>query len=125
MADNLATIPLHLIYPNPDQPRKDFDAEKLEELAMSIREYGVLEPIVVTKRDVRYMIIAGERRYRASLLAAISEIPARIIEADDTLVEELALLENVQREDLNIIEEAKAFKSLLDRGWTREELAAK
>ena len=119
------TLPIDLIYPNPDQPRKQFDPEKLEELAMSIKQYGVLEPIVVTPRENRYMIIGGERRFRASLLAGLKEIPARIIEADDALVEELSLLENIQREDLNIIEEAKAFQALLDRGWTKEDIALK
>jgi ParB family chromosome partitioning protein len=118
-------LPLESVFANPDQPRKEFDPEKLEELAMSIREYGVLEPIVVTPRGGRYMIIAGERRFRASRLAGRTSIPARVIEADDALVEELALLENVQREDLNIIEEARAYQALLDRGMTREVLAAK
>ncbi len=151
---NIAELPITSVFPNPDQPRKDFNPEKLEELAMSIKEYGVLEPIVVTPREsfegitiepsplVRegrgegepspiyetnqwFMIIAGERRYRASLLAERDAILARIIEADDALVEELALLENIQREDLNIIEEAKAYKGLLERGWTKEELAKK
>ena len=123
MSDNLINLPIQHIYPNPNQPREDFDKEKLEELSMSIREYGVRSPILVTPRGNRYMIIAGERRYRASLLAGKKEIPAIVTEADDALVEELALLENIQRQDLNIIEEAKAYKSLLDRGWTKEALA--
>ncbi len=118
-------LPIVIIYPNPDQPRKDFDLAKLEELAMSIRQYGVMEPIVVTPRADRYMIVGGERRYRASLLAGLTEMPVHIIEADDALVEEMALLENIQRQDLNIMEEAKAFQSLLDRGWSKEELAQK
>lgn len=124
-SDPITDLPLSLVYPNPDQPRKDFDPDRLEELAMSIREYGVLEPIVVTPRGDRYMIIAGERRYRASLLAGLHTIPARVIEADDALVEELALLENIQRQDLNIIEEARAYRALLSRGWSREDLARK
>lgn len=118
-------LSINKLYPNPNQPRKDFDQAGLEELAMSIRQYGVLEPLVVTKRGDRYMIVAGERRFRASLLAGLKEVPAEIIEADDALVEELALLENIQRQDLNIIEEAKGYQSLLDRGWTKEELARK
>jgi ParB/RepB/Spo0J family partition protein len=122
---NITELPLAGVFPNPDQPRKDFDQEKLEELAMSIREYGVLEPIVVTPRRGAYMIIAGERRYRASSLAGLKAIPARVIEANDALVEELALLENIQRQDLNIIEEGKAYKRLLDRGWSVEDLAKK
>jgi ParB/RepB/Spo0J family partition protein len=119
------TIPITLIYPNPDQPRKQFDPEKLGELALSIREYGILEPLVVTPRGDRYMIIAGERRYRAALLAKLDRLPVRVIEADDRLVEELALLENIQRQDLTIIEEARAYQALLDRGMSKEELATK
>jgi ParB/RepB/Spo0J family partition protein len=119
------TLSASLIYPNPDQPRKQFDPEKLEELALSIREYGILEPLVVTPRADRYMIIAGERRYRAALLAGLTVMPVRVIEANDRLVEELALLENVQRQDLTIIEEANAYQALLDRGMSKEELATK
>jgi ParB family chromosome partitioning protein len=122
---NITELPTHMIFPNPDQPRKVFDPEKLEELAMSIKEYGVLEPIVVTPRGDKYMIIAGERRYRASLIAKRELIFSSIIEASDALVEELSLLENIQREDLNIIEEGKAYQRLLDRGWTVEKLAKK
>lgn len=116
---------LDVVFPNPDQPRKNFNQEKLEELAMSIKQYGVLEPIVVCSRKNRYMIVAGERRFRASLIAGLTKIPARIIKADNAMVEELALLENIQREDLNIIEEGKAYQRLLDRGWTVEDLAKK
>lgn len=123
--NNITEIPLAVIFPNPDQPRKDFNEEKLEELSESIKNYGVLEPIVVTPRGNRYMIIAGERRYRASLLAKLKSIPVSIIDADDALVEELALLENIQRQDLNIIEEGKAYQRLLDRGWTVEKLTKK
>ena len=119
------TIPINLIYPNPNQPRKAFDPEKLQELAGSIKEYGVPSPIVVTPREERFMIIAGERRHRAALLAKLDQLPARVIEADDSLVEELALLENVQRQDLTIIEEARAYQALLDRGMRKEELASK
>ena len=118
-------LPTQQLYANPNQPRKEFDQAKLEELAGSIRQYGVLEPLVVTPRADRFMIVAGERRFRASLLAGLSEVPCRIIEADDALVQELALLENVVRQDLNPMEEAKAYQALLDRGWTREELAQK
>ena len=121
----LMVLPLNSIYANLNQPRKDFDEEKLNELAASIKQYGILEPIVVTKRGDRYMIIAGERRYRASLIAQADSIPVRIIEADDALVEELSLLENIQREDLNVIEVAIAYKNLIDRGWTKGDLALK
>jgi ParB/RepB/Spo0J family partition protein len=118
-------IPIALIYPNPNQPRKAFDPEKLQELAGSIREYGVLEPIVVTPRGDRYMIIAGERRYRASTLAGLTEMPVSVKEADDRLVEELALLENIQRQDLTMIEEARGYQALIDRGMSKEELGVK
>ena len=121
----LTTIPLNLIYANPNQPRKAFDPEKLQELAGSIREYGVQNPILVTPRGDRYMIIAGERRFRASILAGLKEVPVTIKDVDDSMVEELALLENVQREDLTIIEEARAYQALLDRGMSKEELASK
>lgn len=116
----LMNIPLAKIYPNPDQPRKEFDEEKLNELAASIKQYGVLEPIVVTPREDRYMIIAGERRFRASVIACLPEISAKVIEADDAMVEELALIENVQRQDLNPIEEGRAYKKLSDRMTTDE-----
>ncbi len=116
---------IDLVFPNPDQPRKTFDETALEELAASIREYGVLEPLVVTPRDGRFMIIAGERRYRASRLAGLKDVPVSVKEADDQLVEELALLENVQRQDLNIMEEARGYKALIDKGYTAEALASK
>jgi len=125
MKAKITELKIQQVCPNPDQPRKDFDEEKLEELAMSIKQYGVIEPIVVTPRADRFMIVAGERRYRASLLAGMDTIPARAIKADDDLVEELALLENIQREDLNIIEEGRAYERLLKRGWTVEEIAKK
>ena len=117
-------IPINKVFANPNQPRKHFDEEKLNELAHSIKENGLLEPIVLTPRNGKYMIIAGERRFRAHLIAELTEIEANIIEADDDKVEELALLENIQRQDLNVIEEAKAYKSLLERN-TMEELAKK
>lgn len=123
--NNITELSLAVISPNPDQPRKDFNEDQLEELAASIKNYGVLEPIVVTPRGSRYMIVAGERRYRASLLSKLKSIPVSIINADDALVEELSLLENIQRQDLNIIEEGKAYQRLLDRRWTVEKLAKK
>lgn len=118
----LTTIPLQKIYPNPDQPRKHFNQTKLEELAASIHERGIIEPLVVTLRGNRYMLIAGERRWRASHIAKVTDVPARIIEADDAKVEELALIENIQREDLNLIEEARGYQALLKR-MTPEEVA--
>lgn len=119
------SLAIGLIYPNPDQPRKLFDQKALDELAGNIRQYGVLQPLVVVRRGKKFMIIAGERRWRASQLAGRKYVPVRIIEADDHLVEELALLENIMRRDLNLIEEAKGYQALLDRGFTVEALAAK
>lgn len=121
----LRDIDIITIFPNPDQPRKHFDPIKLEELAMSIRQYGVQQPIKVAPRGKRYMIVMGERRYRASLLAGKVTIPAVVEDLTDENIAELALLENIQRQDMNIIEEAKAFQSLLDRGWSKEEIAQK
>ncbi|MFA4919850.1 MAG: ParB/RepB/Spo0J family partition protein [Thermodesulfovibrionales bacterium] len=117
-------IPVSEIFANPNQPRKEFDRDKLDELAQSIKEHGLLEPVVLTPRNGRYMIIAGERRFRAHLIVGLTEIESNIIEADDAKVEELALLENIQRQDLNVMEEARAYKSLLDRN-TIEELSRK
>ncbi|MBN1548272.1 MAG: ParB/RepB/Spo0J family partition protein [Syntrophaceae bacterium] len=114
-----------LIFPNPDQPRKVFHPGKLVELAQSIKTSGLMEPIVVVRRDDRFMIVAGERRWRACAIAGLKEIPARIIEADAQKVAELSLLENLQREDLNIIEEAMAYQGLINMGLTQEKIAAK
>jgi ParB family chromosome partitioning protein len=113
------------VFPNPDQPRKHFDPVKLQELAMSIAEYGVQEPIKVVPRAGKFMIVMGERRFRASGLAGKGTIPAIVEDLTAEQVEELALLENIQREDLNVLEEAKAFQSLLDRGMSKEDLARK
>jgi len=119
------SLALSLIYPNPDQPRKLFDQKALDELAGNIKQYGVLQPLVVTRRGKKFMIIAGERRWRASQLAGRKYVPVRIIDADADMVEELALLENIFRRDLNLIEEAKGYQAMLDRGYTVETLAAK
>lgn len=119
------TLAISLIYPNPDQPRKLFDQGALDELAANIKQYGVLQPLVVTRRGKKFLLIAGERRWRASQLAGRKYVPVRIIQADDAMVEELALLENIFRRDLNLIEEARGYQALLDRGYTVETLAAK
>jgi len=113
------------IYPNPSQPRKYFDQSKLEELAQSIRENGLMEPIIVVPRGERFMIIAGERRWRACKIAEVTDVPVRILEADEKAVAELSLLENLQREDLSIVEEAQAYQGLIDMGATQEEIAQK
>ena len=119
--NKITLIKLSLIDPKGDQPRKYFDKEALEELAESIRENGLLQPILVREYgDGRYQIIAGERRFRASKIAGLSEIPAIILERDDKSVAELALIENIQREDLNPIEEAMGYKTLSENireGW--------
>jgi len=111
---------------NPYQPRKHFDDEKLEELSLSIKEHGVLQPIIV-KRDIKgYIIIAGERRFRASQLAKVKKIPAIIRDYSDELMMQHALIENLQREDLNPIEEAKSYRLIMQKmSLTQEKLAEK
>ncbi len=121
----METLKLSLIYPNPNQPRKHFDPGKLGELAQSIAASGLMEPLIVVRREDRYMIIAGERRWRACNMAGVEEVPARILDADDRKIAELSLLENLQREDLNVVEEAMAYQGLIDMGMTMEEIAAK
>ena len=115
--DGVVEIELEKIFPNPDQPRKTFDEDKLIDLAESIREHGVLQPILVAPRDDKFMIIAGERRYRASGRAGLKTIPALIRELDDEKIMELALIENVQRDDLTPIEEARAYEILQTVCW--------
>ncbi len=119
-------INMSLIDNNPKQPRKNFDAVALNELAQSIKQYGVIQPIIVVKKGERYMIVAGERRFRACKIAGLKTIPAVIRDYTANEIKEIALLENIQREDLNPIECAKALKQLLDDyGWTQEVLADK
>ena len=113
------------IFPNPDQPRRYFNPGKLAELAQSIKENGLMEPLIVVPKGGCFMIIAGERRWRACRIAGLKEIPAIIREANDQQVAELALLENLQREDLNIIEEANAYQALIERGLSQEYIAQK
>ncbi len=121
---NYFVCPIEQIRPNRNQPRKQFAPEKLEELASSIREKGVIQPLVVTKKDGYYEIIAGERRWRASQKAGLRELPVVIREASEDAVMELALIENIQREDLNAIEEAQAYKSLVEHfGISQDEVA--
>ena len=118
-------LPIHKVEPNPGQPRQDFDPEELQALADSIALHGVVQPLTV--REVPggyYQIIAGERRWRAARIAELREIPAVIIEADDRKVMELALIENLQRQDLNPVEEAMGYRSLMeDYGLTQEDAA--
>lgn len=119
-----AVLSISEIVRNPNQPRKTFDEDKLAELADSIRQNGVLQPILVRRKGQKYEIVAGERRYQASKLAGLKEIPAVVREIDDDKVFQLALIENLQRSDLSPIEEAKGYKQLLmSRSLTQEELA--
>lgn len=121
----ITELPLDLLFANPDQPRKEFDESALSDLAASIREHGVIVPVLVMKQpDGRYMIIAGERRYRASRLAGKTAIPAVVKEYTKEQAEEIALIENLQREDLNPMEAAAAMKRLMEEySLTQEELA--
>ena len=118
-------LPIYKVEPNPDQPRHDFDEEELQSLSDSIAQHGVVQPLTV--REVSggyYQIIAGERRWRAARMANLSEVPAVIIEADDRKAMELALIENLQRQDLNPVEEALGYRSLMeDYGLTQEQAA--
>ena len=118
-------LPIHKIEPNPHQPRQDFQEEELQALADSIAMHGVVQPLTVRETENGYyQIVAGERRWRASRLAGLREIPAVIIEADDKKTMELALIENLQRQDLNPVEEALGYRSLMEEyGLTQEETA--
>jgi ParB family transcriptional regulator, chromosome partitioning protein len=120
----LLTLPIEAVERNPEQPRKRFEEAKLEELAASIREHGVVEPILVRKAGGKYRILAGERRWRAAQRAGLKEVPAILREATDREAFELALVENIQRADLNAIEEAEAYDVLVsDHGLTQDEIA--
>ena len=123
---SLRQLPLQKVEPNPDQPRRDFNEEELQALADSIGEHGILQPLTVREmpHSGYYQIIAGERRWRAARMAGLTEVPALVIEADDRQAMELALIENLQRQDLNPVEEAQGYHSLLeDYGLTQEEAA--
>lgn len=125
--ERLQMLDLDLIRPNPRQPRQDFDEEALASLATSLKDDGVLQPIVVRPAGGgRFEIVAGERRWRAAQRAGLLKVPALVKEVPEDRRLELALIENLQREELNPIEEAQAYRSLLDEfGWTQAELAAK
>ncbi|MBE7059788.1 MAG: ParB/RepB/Spo0J family partition protein [Ruminococcaceae bacterium] len=125
---NVETMRLSNIEPNPEQPRSNFDAERLEALAKSIEQYGVISPIIVRKNEKNrfYTIIAGERRWRAAKLAGLKEVPVIVKEYDDKVMSEVALVENLQREDLNPIEEALAVDELMKKyDLTQEEISEK
>ena len=125
--NKISTLKISLVDPKSDQPRKYFDKEALEELSASIRENGLLQPILVREYgEGRYQIIAGERRFRACKLADLTEIPAIVLDRDDRAAAQIALIENIQREDLNPLEEALAYKSLKEEyDMTQEELSEK
>lgn len=117
-------ISISLIDPNKSQPRKKFDEEALNELASSIKLHGVLQPILVVERDGRYLIVAGERRWRASKIAGLKEIPCIVASFTNEEIKEISIVENLQRKDLTPVEEAKAIKELIDEfGWTQEVVA--
>lgn len=118
-------IPIEDIIPNRFQPRLAFDEKELNELANSIIKYGVIQPIVLRNIGDKYEIIAGERRYKASCLAGLKKVPAIINNTDDNTSAEIALLENLQRKNLSVIEESQSYKKLMDRGFTQEEIASK
>lgn len=119
-------LPIEKIYPRADQPRKIFEEDSLQELASSIREHGILQPVLVRSVDNRYEIIAGERRWRAAQLAGLSNIPVIVRDIDEQQAAEISLIENIQRDDLTVVEEAKAYKQLAEQfGYTQEVIADK
>ena len=125
-AGELNYLAVDLIDPNPFQPRRIFDPMEIAALADSLRQHGMIQPILVRQVGDRYQLIAGERRLRAAVEAQLHEIPTRIMELDDQRVSELAMVENLQREDLNALEKASAFRDYLNRyGGTQEELAGR
>ena len=124
--DKIYSVPVEKLVPNPDQPRKIFNEEGLIELAGSIRVNGIIQPLVVKKAGDEYIIIAGERRYRAAKMAGLAEVPVIIKEYDEAKTREISLIENLQREDLNAMEESEAIRELMETyGLTQEEVAQK
>lgn len=124
--NNSEEIDVKLIHPNPYQPRQHFDQDKIDELAMSIKEHGVFTPVLIRKSVSGYQLIAGERRLRAVKQVGLERIPAIVLDFDDRQMMEVSLIENIQREDLNVVEEAKAYQTLIERlGLTQEELGKK
>ena len=123
---DIQMVSIEKIVPNPYQPRLEFNQESLMDLAQSIRENGLIQPITLKENDGRYEIIAGERRYRACMMVGMTEVPANIMNVDEAKMAEMALVENIQREDLSAIEEAKAYVQILKvSGCTQSELALK
>jgi len=123
-SDAVTMVPIHLIQPNPFQPRQDFRDDELEVLAASIKRHGVLQPVILRPKEDGYELVAGERRWRAAMRAGLTEIPSIIRPCSDEEMLALALIENLQREDLNPLEEALAYQTLMQRfGFTQEEIA--
>lgn len=123
-SESILKIDINLIKANEDQPRKYFDEQKIYELSQSIKDHGIIQPLILKKDGNRYIIIAGERRWRAAKLAGISEIPSILMDLSNRDVMEISLIENIQRQDLNPIEEAKAFYKLIKEfNLTHEELS--
>ncbi|MDD4371623.1 MAG: ParB/RepB/Spo0J family partition protein [Anaerostipes sp.] len=118
-------ININKVEPNPDQPRKDFDEEALKELSQSIQQYGVIQPLIVKKRKDYYEIVAGERRWRAAKLAGLKKVPVIVKDYSENEIVEIALIENIQRENLNAIEEALAYKRLMEEFSLKQEEVAK
>ncbi|WP_407493877.1 ParB/RepB/Spo0J family partition protein [Pseudooceanicola sp. MF1-13] len=117
-------VPVENVVPNPDQPRRSFTQDQLEELAKSISEKGIIQPLIVRQKGDQYEIVAGERRWRAAQMAKLHEVPVLLRDYDDTEVLEVAIIENIQRADLNPVEEAAGYRQLMDRfGHTQEKLA--
>ena len=123
--DKIVNVSVEDILPNRFQPRLAFDEKELNDLSESIVKYGIIQPIVLRQIGDKYEIIAGERRYKASVLAGLKTIPAIINNTDDNTSAEIALLENLQRKNLTVIEEAQSFKKLIDRGFTQDEISNK
>lgn len=125
-AGKLETLSIERVSPNPDQPRKHFAPQAMKDLTESVRLHGVLQPLFVRKKDADYIIIAGERRYRAAKEAGLTEVPAIVLDVDDATASEISLIENIQREDLSPAEEAQSYETLMKTfSWTQEELAKK
>ena len=123
-AEGWVNLEINKIEPNREQPRKNFDEDSLMELSDSIKQHGIIEPLVVVKRDGYYELIAGERRWRASKMAGLKEVPVRIMDLTEEQIVQIRLIENLQREDLNPIEEALAYKDLIDRfGYKQDRVA--
>lgn len=125
-SSDMPQVSIYDIKTNPFQPRKNFSDATIEELASSIKQKGILQPLLVKKNGSEYQLIAGERRLRAAHQAGLSTVPVRIVDADEKDLREIALIENLQREDLNVIEEAEGYQSLIEAyGYTQEEVSAK